>query len=140
MDPFQLLKKDHKKVSDLLKRLDKTEESDASKREELFAQVKNELEIHTQIEEKIFYPLANKCNTCHAIKADAIEKTSKTKMKKEPPDLSTIGDQKTADWIVKYLKKQEMLDNAKHVKAWTGKEEDLQTVAKWLESHKSPAK
>ena len=84
--------------------------------------------------------LANKCNTCHAIKADAIEKTSKTKMKKEPPDLSTIGDQKTADWIVKYLKKQEMLDNAKHVKAWTGKEEDLQTVAKWLESHKTPAK
>ncbi len=81
--------------------------------------------------------LANKCNTCHSIKADAIEKTSKTKMKKEPPDLSTIGDQKTADWIVKYLKKQEMLDNAKHVKAWTGKDEDLMTVAKWLESHKT---
>jgi cytochrome c1 len=84
--------------------------------------------------------LANKCNTCHSMKSDAIEKTSKAKMKKEPPDLSTIGDQKTADWIVKYLKKQEMLDNAKHVKAWTGKEEDLQTLAKWLESHKSPAK
>lgn len=56
MDPFELLKKDHKKVSDLLKRLDKTEESDASTREELFGQLKNELETHTQIEETIFYP------------------------------------------------------------------------------------
>lgn len=56
MDPFELLKKDHKKVADLLKKLDKTEESDASTREELFGQLKNELETHTQIEETIFYP------------------------------------------------------------------------------------
>jgi Hemerythrin HHE cation binding domain len=56
VDPFELLKKDHKKVSDLLKQLDKTEESDASNREELFSQLKNELETHTQIEETIFYP------------------------------------------------------------------------------------
>ncbi len=56
MDPFELLKKDHKKVSGLLKQLDKTEESDASTREELFDQLKNELETHTQIEETIFYP------------------------------------------------------------------------------------
>jgi Hemerythrin HHE cation binding domain len=56
VDPFELLKKDHKKVSDLLKRLDKTEESDASTREELFTQVKTELDNHTQIEETIFYP------------------------------------------------------------------------------------
>lgn len=56
MDPFELLKKDHKKVSDLLKKLDKTEESDASTREKLFGQLKNELETHTQIEETIFYP------------------------------------------------------------------------------------
>jgi hypothetical protein len=56
VDPFELLKKDHKKVSGLLKQLDKTEESDASNREELFSQLKNELETHTQIEETIFYP------------------------------------------------------------------------------------
>ncbi|MCI0447923.1 cytochrome c [bacterium] len=81
--------------------------------------------------------LANKCNTCHAIKSDGIEKTSKAKLKKEPPDLSTIGDQKTADWIVKYLKKQETLNNEKHVKAWAGKDEDLMAIAKWLEGHKT---
>lgn len=56
MDPFELLKKDHKKVSGLLKQLEKTEESEASTREELFGKLKNELETHTKIEETIFYP------------------------------------------------------------------------------------
>jgi|KBSSwiStaDraftv2_1062776.scaffolds.fasta_scaffold2666418_1 cytochrome c2 len=83
--------------------------------------------------------LANKCNTCHSISVDKIEKTSKAKPKKEPPDLSTIGDQRTADWIVKYLKKTEAINNVKHAKTWTGKEEDLQVLAKWLEGHKKPA-
>jgi hypothetical protein len=73
VDPFQLLKKDHKKVSDLLKRLDNTEESDASKREELFAQVKNELEIHTQIEENIFYPALKENEETKDIALEAYE-------------------------------------------------------------------
>lgn len=73
MDPFELLKKDHKKVSDLLKRLDKTEESDASTREELFAQVKNELETHTQIEETIFYPALEQHQETKDITLEAYE-------------------------------------------------------------------
>jgi cbb3-type cytochrome oxidase cytochrome c subunit len=83
--------------------------------------------------------LANKCNTCHSIASDKIEKTAKTTPKKAPPDLSTLGDKRTADWIVKYLKKTETIDKVKHVKTWTGKEEDLTVLAKWLESHKKPA-
>ena len=80
--------------------------------------------------------LANKCNTCHSIQSDAIT----AKMKGPAPDLSTIGDTKTADWITKFLKKQEALDSKKHPKEWTGKEEDLATIAKWLEGHKKAAK
>jgi cbb3-type cytochrome oxidase cytochrome c subunit len=83
--------------------------------------------------------LANKCNTCHSIASDKIEKTSKTKPKKEPPDLSTVGDQRTAEWIEKYIKKTETIDNVKHVKGWTGKPEDLTTLAKWLADHKKAA-
>lgn len=83
--------------------------------------------------------LANKCNTCHTIASDGIEKKVKATGKKIPPDLSTIGDQKTADWIVKYLKKTETIKNEKHPKSWTGKDEDLMLIAKWLESHKKPA-
>jgi hypothetical protein len=79
VDPFQLLKKDHKKVSDLLKRLDNTEESDASTREELFAQVKNELEIHTQIEETIFYPALKEEEETKEITLEAYEEHNAVK-------------------------------------------------------------
>ena len=82
--------------------------------------------------------LANKCNTCHSVASDKIEKTMKTTPKKVPPDLSTVGDTRTADWIVKYLKKTETINNVKHAKAWTGKEGDLTAIAKWLEGHKKP--
>ena len=82
--------------------------------------------------------LANKCNTCHTVASDKIDKTMKTTPKKVPPDLSTVGDTRTADWIVKYLKKTETIDKVKHSKTWTGKEEDLQAIAKWLEAHKTP--
>src|SRR6266480_1367869 len=49
-DAISLLKQDHQKVRHLLKRL----ESNGT--EELLRQVENELRVHTQIEEEIFYP------------------------------------------------------------------------------------
>src|SRR5205823_10916831 len=49
-DAISLLKQDHQHVRQLLKRL----ESDGS--EELLSEVENELKVHTQIEEEIFYP------------------------------------------------------------------------------------
>jgi hemerythrin superfamily protein len=73
VDPFKLLKKDHKKVSDLLKRLDKTEEKDASTREKLFAQVKSELETHTQIEETVLYPALEEHEETKDITLEAYE-------------------------------------------------------------------
>jgi hemerythrin-like domain-containing protein len=53
-DAIALLKKDHKNVRALLKKLESAEEGD--ERLELFSQIENELKIHTQIEEEIFYP------------------------------------------------------------------------------------
>lgn len=76
---------------------------------------------------------AQKCNTCHSVEAVGI--VGKTPSMKAP-DLSAIGATKTADWITKFLKKQEMLNGKKHLKEFTGKDEDLQALAKWLESLK----
>jgi mono/diheme cytochrome c family protein len=76
--------------------------------------------------------LDQKCNMCHAVEAAGI--TAKSAGKN--PDLSAAGANKTADWFVKYLKKEEALDGKKHAKGFTGKDEDLQTLAKWLESLK----
>jgi hemerythrin-like domain-containing protein len=50
LDAISLLKQDHQKVRQLLKRL----ESNGT--EELLEQIENELQVHTQIEEEIFYP------------------------------------------------------------------------------------
>lgn len=54
-DAIDLLKRDHDKVRGLLKRLTDGKGA-AEKRAELLTQIQNELEIHTLIEEEIFYP------------------------------------------------------------------------------------
>jgi hemerythrin-like domain-containing protein len=56
MDALSLLKDDHDKVKKMLNDLDSTTERGVKTREELFAKVKQELEIHEAIEEEIFYP------------------------------------------------------------------------------------
>ena len=52
-DAITLLKQDHEKVRGLLGSL---ENATGARREKLLAQVEKELEIHTTIEEEIFYP------------------------------------------------------------------------------------
>jgi cell division FtsZ-interacting protein ZapD len=56
MDAITLLKNDHEKVSGIFDKLDETTERAAKTREELFAQLKQELDVHAHIEETIFYP------------------------------------------------------------------------------------
>ena len=54
MDAFELLKNDHAKVSSLFDRIEPA--TDATTRQQLFAQLKQELELHAHIEETILYP------------------------------------------------------------------------------------
>ena len=53
MNAIELLKADHKKVDLLFQKVEATEESE---HKALFEQIREELEIHTHIEETIFYP------------------------------------------------------------------------------------
>jgi hemerythrin superfamily protein len=55
-DAIALLKADHKKVKGLLTELEETTERGAKKRTKLLAQIEKELQVHTDIEETIFYP------------------------------------------------------------------------------------
>jgi hypothetical protein len=55
MDAITLLKNDHEKVSGIFAKLDETTERAAKTREELFTQLKQELDVHAHIEETIFY-------------------------------------------------------------------------------------
>lgn len=60
MNGIQLLKEDHKKARGLFQQLENDGEDDPQKREKLFAELKQELDIHAHIEETIFYPALKK--------------------------------------------------------------------------------
>ncbi len=55
-DAIALLKKDHEKVRGLLGDLEKSAMRGGPKAQKLVSQIDKELEIHTTIEEEIFYP------------------------------------------------------------------------------------
>jgi hemerythrin-like domain-containing protein len=54
-DAIALLKEDHKRVQDLLEKLEGSS-GRAKSREALLAKIEQEVKAHTQIEEEIFYP------------------------------------------------------------------------------------
>ena len=56
MNAFQLLKEDHQKVDGLFSQLEPTTERAEKTRTELFAKLKDELDVHARVEETIFYP------------------------------------------------------------------------------------
>lgn len=60
MDAIKLLKEDHDKVGDLLEQLAGTTPRSEKKRSELLSKITEELEVHTQIENEIFYPAFKK--------------------------------------------------------------------------------
>lgn len=73
MNAFELLKQDHKKVSGIFEKLEPTTERAEKTREELFTQLKQELTVHTTIEEQIFYPAIKDADETHEITLEALE-------------------------------------------------------------------
>ncbi|MGZ8499179.1 MAG: hemerythrin domain-containing protein [Candidatus Binatia bacterium] len=53
MDALELLKQDHQKVKELF---EQAEEADGDDQQDIFEQIKTELETHARIEETVFYP------------------------------------------------------------------------------------
>jgi hemerythrin-like domain-containing protein len=55
-DAIALLKEDHERVSGLLEKLEKSAKKGGDDQLEIFEQIAEELRVHAQIEEEIFYP------------------------------------------------------------------------------------
>ena len=70
MDAFSLLKADHRKVEDLFSQL---ESASGQAKMRVFEQIKMELELHTHIEEKFFYPALEKPKQTHDLTLEAYE-------------------------------------------------------------------
>jgi len=73
MNAFTLLKADHKKVAGILEKIDATTERGIKTREELFTQLKSELDLHAHIEETILYPALEKADETRDITLEAYE-------------------------------------------------------------------
>ena len=70
MDAFQLLKADHQKVAQLF---DQLESASGKAKLQVFKQIQTELELHTHIEEKFFYPALEKPRETHDLTLEAYE-------------------------------------------------------------------
>ncbi|MCA1594594.1 MAG: hemerythrin domain-containing protein [Acidobacteria bacterium] len=73
MNAIELLKEDHKKVSGIFEKLEPTTERAEKTREELFAELKMNLDIHAHIEETIFYPAIKQAAATHDIVLEGFE-------------------------------------------------------------------
>jgi len=74
--------------------------------------------------------LENKCNVCHTIESQGIEKTSKM----AAPDLSDAGNMvESAEWLKGFfLKENAAKDGKKHSKTWSGTDEQMKAIIDWV--------
>ena len=77
MNAIELLKTDHNTVSRLFQKVKATEESE---HKELFEQIREELEIHTHIEETIFYPKVKEEKELEDLVLEGIEEHHQAKI------------------------------------------------------------
>ena len=83
MDPVKLLKKQHREVEALFKRIGKTE--GASERRRLMEEISAKLTLHTKLEEEIFYPALREVPTKKPLRKEV------TKSKKCPIETNGIS-------------------------------------------------
>lgn len=106
MDAFELLKNDHAKVSTLL---DKSEAAtDATTRQQLFAQLKQELDIHAHIEETILYPALKGAQETSDITEEAYEEHQEVKDLLAELEATPADSEEWADLLL------ELKENVEH--------------------------
>jgi iron-sulfur cluster repair protein YtfE (RIC family) len=108
MNAFTLLKSDHEKVAGILERIESTTERAIKTREELFTQLKNELDLHARIEEEIFYPALEEAEETREITLEAYEEHRLVKqllgeLEAEPKDAE--------EWTAKFTVLKENIEH-----------------------------
>lgn len=73
----------------------------------------------------------NKCNMCHTVTSAAVESK-----KSDAVDLSTVGKDRTVEFLTKYLKKEAKLNDKDHKSSFKGTDEDLTKLVEWLSTLK----
>jgi hemerythrin superfamily protein len=100
-NPVELLKSDHQKVKQLFAQFEAAGE-DETRKKALFNEIMRELQIHTKIEEEIFYPAVKKMDSEMAVEA--------------------VEEHNIVDWIISQMKKLSPGDEKYDAKFTTLKE------------------
>src|SRR5258705_12578123 len=108
MNAFTLLKNDHEKVAGILEKIEGTTERATKAREELFAQLKSELDIHTRIEETILYPALKEYEETRDIALEAYEEHAIVKQLLEELNSSSKDDEQ---WTAKFTVLKENIEH-----------------------------
>ena len=138
MDAFNLLKADHRKVEELFEQL---ESAQGQAKMRVFEQIKSELELHTHIEETIFYPALEEPKQTHDLTLEAYEEHDVVKkLLQELSRARTV----TEEWEAKAKVLQENVEH--HVEEEEGElfpkassalgAEEIQTLGEQMESEK----
>ena len=108
MNAFTLLKNDHEKVAGILEKIDATTERAAKGREELFTQLKNELDVHARIEEEILYPVLEEYEETRDISLEAYEEHALVKQLLEELAAAPKDDE---TWTAKFTVLKENVEH-----------------------------
>ena len=108
MDASAVLKADHEKVAGILETIEETTERAMKGRDEMFARLKSELDLHAMIEEEIFYPALEESEETRDITLEAYEEHRMVKqllaeLEAEPKD--------TEEWTAKFAVLKENIEH-----------------------------
>jgi len=108
MNAFTLLKNDHEKVAGILEKIDGTTERATKSREDLFAQLKSELDVHTRIEETILYPALEEYEETRDIALEAYEEHAIVKQLLKELESGAKNDEQ---WTAKFTVLKENIEH-----------------------------
>lgn len=74
-----------------------------------------------------------KCISCHSLDGAGIASTNPNH---KGPDLSAVGTKYKADFLMKYLSKEETINDKKHGMKFNGTEDEFKALTDWLASQK----
>ncbi len=108
MDAIQLLKADHDRVKKLLEEGDATTERAEKTRPELLATIKQELTVHEEIEETIFYPALKEHPKAKEIVNEAYEEHNVVDTVMAELEATDVTDER---WAAKFTVMKENIEH-----------------------------
>jgi iron-sulfur cluster repair protein YtfE (RIC family) len=131
MDVYQILMQDHRIVEELFSEIEKSDDREVERREQLFAKLRKELEDHSLVEENIFYPWIEKLLATKELVEQSFEEHAEFEaILQEISEMHTNKD----DWLEKINELKDVVQRHVH------REEDKMFPAAREELNESRAK